>query len=113
MAQRVKSPTSIHEDAHLIPGLLQWAGDLMLPQWYRCGRCGSDLVLLWLWLWHRLAAAASMCPRCGPKKTERKKEKKKPPTNESFKHCKLAVYIGSYGRCAKTISFEVFSFFNT
>ena len=24
MAQRVKNPTSIHEDVHLIPGLAQW-----------------------------------------------------------------------------------------
>ena len=30
MAQRVKNPTSIHEDAGLIPGLLQWVRDLEL-----------------------------------------------------------------------------------
>ena len=34
MSQRVKNPTSIHEDADLIPGLAQRV---------------KDLALLWLW----------------------------------------------------------------
>ena len=50
MAQRVKNPTSIHEDVGLIPGLSQWVKDLVLPQvvaqvvdeaWIlRCCSCG-------------------------------------------------------------------------
>ena len=46
VAQRLTNPTSIREDAALIPGLAPWVKDLA-----------------WLWLWWRPAAAAPIGPR--------------------------------------------------
>ena len=59
MAQWVKNTTSTHEDADLIPALGNWVkySALQLSVGHRCS---SDLVLLWLW--HRPAAAALICP---------------------------------------------------
>ena len=61
MVQQVKNPTSIREDAGLIPGLAQWVKDPGVDT--PCGighRCSSDLMLLWLWC--RPAAAAPIRP---------------------------------------------------
>ena len=82
MAHQVKNPTSILEDVGLILGLMQWVK--YLPVASSCsvgGGCGSDLALLWLWC--RLSTAApdltpsleiSICRRCSPKKTKKKKK---------------------------------------
>ena len=65
VAQRVKNPTSIHEDVGSIPHLVQWVTDLAM-----------------LWLWYRLAAAAVIqpchrnchMPQVQPEKTKKKKK---------------------------------------
>ena len=78
VAQQVKNPTSIHEDAGQIPGLAQWHCHEL---WHR-SECSSDLALLWLW--HRLAAAIQPLAWEFPyaageaiKKTKERKERKK------------------------------------
>ena len=55
VAQWVKNPTSIHEEASSIPGPAQGVKDLACSH-----PCGSDLA--WLWLWARPVAAALIQP---------------------------------------------------
>ena len=78
MVQQVKNPTSIHEDAALIPSLAQWVKDLalpptvaqvadvaLLPHCCGCGvglSCNSDSTP---------SLGPSICCRCGPKKKKK------------------------------------------
>ena len=54
------NPTSIHEDAGSIPGLLSGLRIQYCPQGGVGGRHGLDLALLWLWC--KPAAAAQIRP---------------------------------------------------
>ena len=79
------NPTRSHEVARSIPGLSQWVKDSSVA--LSCGvghRCGSDLMLLWLW--YRVAAASPIRPLAweppywagaAQKKKKKKKKKKK------------------------------------
>ena len=78
MAQQVKNPNSIHEDAGLIPGLAQWVTNLASPHCHRlqmglgsgiavavvqASSCSSDLTP---------SLGTSIRCRCGPKKKKKK-----------------------------------------
>ena len=59
VAQWLTNPASNHEDAGLIPGLVQWVRDPGFAVSYSVGhRSGSDPPLLWLRLWRKPAAVA-------------------------------------------------------
>ena len=83
MPQWVKNLTVVHEDAGLIPSPTQWVKDLVLLQAAIAGRCGLNLVLLWLWCSLACAAVAPIPPlpwklphaKGEERKQERKEEK--------------------------------------
>ena len=62
MVQWVKNPTSVHEDAGLIPGPAQVVKDLVLLWLLLFGSCSSDLTP---------SLGTSMCYTCSPKKKKK------------------------------------------
>ena len=78
VAQQIKNPTNIHEDAGSIPALILWVKGSSVAT--SCGvGCRRTLYLALLLLWCRTAAAAapsletSICFQYGYKKTKKKR----------------------------------------
>ena len=89
MAQWLTNPISNHQVACSIPGLAQWAKDLVLPRTVGC-RHGSDPELLWLWC--RLAVTAPIRPLAWETPYAG------PPKNDSFQ--------GDYGSYHTDLQFQ-------
>ena len=88
MAQWLTTPTRNHEVSGLIPGLHQWVKDLAM-----------------LWLWHRLAATASIRPLAWEppcavgsaiEKPKSKKKKKKRTETQCLYLWAVLVYTGKF-----------------
>ena len=81
MAQQVKNPAGVYEDAGVIPGLAQWVQGSELWCWLPtqlgsgvavavtlAGGCSSDSTP---------SLGTSICHRCGPKKRKQNKQTNK------------------------------------
>ena len=74
MAQQVKNPTSIHENAVLIPGLIQWVKDWHCHKLQlRSGVAVAKVQAGGSSSNSTLSLGTSICYRCSPKKKKKKK----------------------------------------